>query len=96
VYHRLVRRPYAWLLGASALFGFSRRRREPEAATADPRAEELRSKLAESRSIVAEREEFEAAELPIDRAEPAPEDPESRRRAVHESARATVEQMRRR
>ena len=62
----------------------------------DSRADELRRKLAESRSLVEEREEFEAAELTVDLAEPAPEDPESRRRAVHDSARATVEQMRRR
>jgi hypothetical protein len=93
-----VRKPLAWLLGAFALFGFLRRRREPDAVVAevDPRAEELRRKLAESRSIVEERDEFEGAELTVDLAEPAPEDPESRRRAVHDSARATVEQMRRR
>jgi hypothetical protein len=78
------------------LFGFLRRRREPLAVEHDPRAEELRRKLAESRALVGEREEFEGAELTVDRAEPAPEDPESRRRAVHESARATAEQMRRR
>jgi hypothetical protein len=92
-----VKRPLAWLLGALAVFGFLRRRREPiAAAEADPRAEELRRKLAESRSIVEERDDFEGAELTVDLAEPAPEDPESRRRAVHDSARATVEQMRRR
>ena len=92
-----MKRPPAWLLGAFALLGFLRRRREPAAAPpADPRAEELRRKLEESRTIVEERDEFEAAELTVDLAEPAPEDPESRRRAVHESARATVEQMRRR
>ena len=44
--------------------------------------------------MVEEREEFEGAELTVDRAEPAPEDPESRRRVVHETARATLEQMR--
>ena len=44
--------------------------------------------------MVEEREEFEGAELTVDRAEPAPEDPESRRRAVHEAGRATLEQMR--
>jgi len=92
-----VRRPLAWLLGAVAVFGFLRRRREPVTAEApDPRADELRRKLAESRSIVEERDEFEGAELTVDLAEPAPEDPESRRRAVHDSARETVEQMRRR
>lgn len=83
----------AWGLGAFALFGFLRRRREP-VDDADPRAEELRRKLEESRSIVEERDEFEGAELTVDRAEAAPEDPESRRRAVHESGRETVEQMR--
>jgi hypothetical protein len=75
-----VKRPLAWLLGAVAVFGFLR----------------LRRKLAESRSIVEEREEFEGAELTVDRAEPAPEDPEARRRAVHDSARATAEQMKKR
>ena len=72
---------------------FWRRRREP---AADPRAEELRRKLDESRSLVDERDEFEGAEVPVDRAEAAPEDPESRRRAVHESARATIDEMQRR
>jgi hypothetical protein len=91
-----VKRPLAWLLGAFALLGFLRRRREPDAAGGDPRADELRRKLAESRSIVEERADFEEAELTVDLAEPAPEDPETRRRAVHDSARATVEQMRKR
>jgi hypothetical protein len=31
----------------------------------------------------------------VDLAEPAPENPESRRRAVHDAGRATVERMRR-
>jgi len=91
-----VKRPLAWLLGAVAVFGFLRRRREPVPEALDPRAEDLRRKLAESRSIVEERDEFEGAELTVDRAEPAPEDPASRRRAVHESARATAEQMKKR
>jgi hypothetical protein len=75
--------------------GFLRHKRESQSGS-DPRAEELRRKLAESRAMVAEREEFEAAELTVDLAEPAPEDPESRRQSVHEAARATVEQMRER
>jgi hypothetical protein len=91
-----VRRPLAWFLGAIAVFGFLRGRREPEPDAVDPRAEELRRKLVDSRSIVEERDEFEGAELTVDLAEPAPEDPQSRRRAVHESARATVERMRKR
>jgi hypothetical protein len=88
-----VRRLLAWLFGGFALFGFLRRRREPR-VDPDPRAEELRRRLAESRSIVEERDEFEAAELTVDLAEPAPEDPESRRRSVHEAGRAALEQMR--
>ena len=75
------------------MLSFLRRRREP---AADPRADELRRKLDESRSIVEERDEFEGGELTVDQAEPAPEDPESRRRVLHDSARATGEQMRRR
>jgi hypothetical protein len=90
-----VRKPLAWLLGGFALFGFLRRRRAQDVAVSDPRADELRRKLEESRSIVEERDEFEGAEPTVDRAEPAPEDPESRRRAVHDSGRATVERMRR-
>ena len=90
-----MKRLAAGVLGGFAVFGFLRRRREPRGEAPDPRADELRRKLAESRSIVDERDQFEGAELTIDRAEPAPEDPESRRRAVHESARATVDQMRR-
>jgi len=77
------------------VFGFLRRRREPVAAASDPRAEELRRKLAESRTIVEERDEFEGSELTVDLAEPAPEDPEARRRVVHDAGRETVERMRR-
>jgi hypothetical protein len=76
------------------MLGFLRRRREPVDVADDPRAEELRRKLAESRTIVEERDEFEGAEVTVDLAEPAPEDPESRRRAVHEAGRETVERMR--
>jgi hypothetical protein len=88
-----VRRLLA-LFGGFALFGFLRRRREPQQVGLDPRAEELRQRLAESRAIVAERDEFESAEVTVDLAEPAPEDPESRRRSVHDAGRAAVEQMR--
>jgi hypothetical protein len=84
------------LVGGFAAFGYLRRRREAPVPDVDPRAGELRRKLAESRAIVEEREEFESAELTIDLAEPAPEDPDSRRRAVHDAARETVEQMRKR
>jgi hypothetical protein len=59
----------------------------PEAP--DPRAEALRAKLAEAKEVVDERDEFEAAETPVDEA-----DPDERRRRVHDAARATVEEMR--
>jgi hypothetical protein len=89
-----VRRPLARLLGGFALPGFLRQRRKLVAVGFDSRAEELRRKLVESRSIVEERDEFEGAELTVDQAEPVPEDPEARRRVVHEEARATAERMR--
>jgi hypothetical protein len=95
-----MRRPAAWLIGAFAAAGLLRRRKtsvsavEPDVGP-DPRAEELRRKLAESRSIVDEREEFEAAETTVDVVE-APGDPEVRRRAVHEAGRAAAERMRER
>jgi len=67
---------------------------EPEPRD-DPRAEELRARLAEARTMVEEREEFEAAETPVDRAEPGPELDERRRR-VHDEGRRAAERMRRR
>lgn len=89
-----MRRPLAWLLGGFAVFGFLRRRSTP-GEVADPRAEELRRKLAESRELDAERDELEAAETRVDEAE-ALEDPDTRRRAVHDAARATADRMRER
>jgi hypothetical protein len=59
----------------------------------DPRAEELRQRLEESRPVVEEREEFEAAETTVDTVEAVPEDPEERRRAVHAEGRSTVDRM---
>jgi hypothetical protein len=100
-----MRRPLTVLSGAIAGFGLYRlvvsRRRAPvggappEPPRDDPRAEELRRKLAESRTIVEEREEFESAETTVDRAEPAPE-VDARRKRVHEEGRRTAERMRRR
>jgi hypothetical protein len=98
-----VRRLLTLLSGAAAGFGLYRllaRRRpapvwEEPPAPEDPRAEELRRRLAEARTMVEEREEFEAAETPVDRAEPAPEVDERRRR-VHDEGRRAAERMRRR
>jgi hypothetical protein len=96
-----VRRPIAWLLGAIALLGLLRRRRaattarsRPEGDPSDPRAEELRRRLAESRALVEERETFESAEPTVDQTEHAPDDPERRRQAVHEAGRQVAREMR--
>ena len=80
-----MRRPLAWLF---------RRRPPAEAESPDPRADELRERLAEARSLVDERDEFEAAETTVDQAEPAMPTADERRREVHEAGRARVEQMR--
>jgi hypothetical protein len=99
-----MRRLLTLLSGAIAGFGLyrlvaSRRRvpvfEGPPEPREDPRAEELRRRLAESRTMVEEREEFESAETPVDRAEPAP-DVEARRTRLHEEGRRTAERMRRR
>ena len=99
-----MRRPLTVLSGALAGFGLYKllaARRQapvfegPPEPREDTRAGELRRKLAESRTIVEEREEFESAETPVDRAEPAPE-VDVRRQRVHEEGRRTAERMRRR
>jgi acetyl-CoA carboxylase carboxyltransferase component len=65
------------------------RRRTPEAPPED-RAAALRQKLAESREVVEEREEYEAAETPVDTVA----DVDEARRAVHERGREAAEHMR--
>jgi hypothetical protein len=83
------------------------RRRKPPAIpepvhSPDPRAEELRRRLEESRGLLGEREEFEAAETPVDVVEPpVPAGPQSgedgvdaRRREIHERGRSVAEEMR--
>ena len=104
----MARNRLAWLggvaLGAVALARALTRRPPPpvqapapqpeaEPSGPDPRAEELRTKLAEARELADEREEFERAETPVDQAEPVA-DPEARRRSVHESGRSAAERMR--
>jgi hypothetical protein len=78
-------------LGAVAARLLRRRRAEPKA---DPRADELRQRLDESRSVAAERDEFEAAETPVDEVEPVP-GVDERRRELHDQARSAAEEMRR-
>ena len=89
-----MRARIAWLAGAAGagVAVYRRLRRSPDAAE-DPRAEELRRKLDESRSIVEEREEFEEAETPMDEVT-GPAEVEDRRKAVHERGRAAADEMR--
>jgi hypothetical protein len=90
-----MRNRLAWIGGVAGGFALLRlltRRRlgapVTEPPPPDPRAEELRRRLDESRPIVAEREEFEQAETPVDAAV------EDRRRDVHDRARETARRMR--
>ena len=92
-----MRSRFAWLLaGFGAVTAASRYIRRRQAAAAppepavDPRADELRRRIEDSRGLEEEREEFEAAETPVDEAA----DPEARRRHVHERGRAAAERMR--
>jgi hypothetical protein len=86
-----VRNRAAWIAGALGTAGVVYRalRRQPKQA-ADPRADELRRKLDESKPIVEEREEFEAGETAVDEAQTLDE----KRAAVHERGQAAVRDMR--
>ncbi len=85
----------AWLAGAAgAGVAVYRKLRRVPAPVEDPRAEELRRKLDESRTIVEEREEFEAAETPVDEVTGPEAEVEDRRNAVHERGRAAADEMR--
>jgi hypothetical protein len=90
-----VRRLFAWVAGAAgglaAYRALKGRRPEPETA-ADTRADELKARLAQAREAVDDREEFEAGEVTVDRAEPL--DPQARRAQVHEQGRAALDEMR--
>jgi hypothetical protein len=77
------------LVGVFAIWRWFRRKPEPEPEPAGDPAAELRAKLEESREVVDEREAFEEGETTVD----AAPDPESRRRAVHEDARARLEKL---
>ena len=91
-----MRSRLAWLLagfGLAAAIAARLRSRPapyvPDEPAPDPRADELARRIAESRAVIDEREEFEAAETPLDEA-----DPESRRREIHDRGRAAVDRMR--
>jgi hypothetical protein len=93
-----MRRLLAWLAGAAGALAAYRALGRRRAATAlppapepDPRASELRARLAEARAAGDDREEFEAGETPVDQAVPL--DPDARRREVHEQGRAAIDEM---
>lgn len=92
-----MNRRFAFLTGGAAvgLAGAWRliRRRPPAPEAADPRADELRSRLDESRPVVEDREEFEGAETTVDAVDAIP-DPDERRRSVHAEGRSVVDRMR--
>ena len=82
----------AWIAGALGAAGvaYGALRRRPRAA-ADPRADELRRKLDESKQVVDDRAEFESGETPVDQAEVSPD---AKRAAVHERGQAAAREMR--
>ena len=88
------------LLGSAAVAGaaayrFFRRAPAPTHVP-DAHADELRAKLAESRAVVEDRDEFDSAETPVDEVEDAvAPDLGDRRRAVHERGRHVADEMRR-
>ena len=65
-----------------------RRRHASPLPPAPHPADALRAKLEESRAVAGDREEFEAGETPVDEA-----DLDTRRRAVHEQARAQLDEL---
>jgi hypothetical protein len=88
----------AWVAGAAgAAIAAWRKFRQPPpepVPVEDPRAEELRQKLEESRAVIDAPEELDPAETTVDEAEPV--DVQDRREAVHERGRAAADEMRRR
>ena len=88
-----MRNRAAWIAGALGAAGVAYRslRRQPKPA-ADPRADELRRKLDDSKQLVEEREQFESGETPVDEVEAATL--EGKRTAVHERGHEAARQMR--
>jgi hypothetical protein len=83
-----VRGRTAWIAGALGAAGVAYRALRRKQPAADPRADELRRKLDESKPLVEEREEFESGETPVDEATL-----DEKRAAVHEQGRAAMREM---
>ena len=89
-----MRSSLAWLAGALGLAGVYKtlkRHPEPAVEAPDPRADELRRRIDEAKPLVEEheQEQFSSGEQPVDEA-----DPDAKRRALHDRARAAAEEMR--
>ena len=95
-YHRAgMRRSLAWLgltVGALAFWRWRLQRRRPAPTAAEDPAEELKRKLAESRSAESPPAP-EAEEAPVDELDQAEPSLDNRRRAVHDRARQTIDEM---
>ena len=88
-----MRNRAAWIAGTLGAAGVAYRtlRRRPRPA-ADPRADELRRKLDDSKQLVEEREQFESGETAVDEVESPTL--EGKRAAVHERGHAAAREMR--
>jgi hypothetical protein len=89
-----MRNRLAWVAGAVGAAGVAYRalRHRPTTEPAsDPRADELRRKLDESKAAGDDRDEFESGETSVDEAEASVD---AKRAAVHERAREATREMR--
>jgi hypothetical protein len=80
-----MKRLVAGLAGIAGIAWF--RRRKPQGPGP---ADELKAKLAEAREVADDRAEFEAGEKPVDE---IPDDLDTRRRDVHDRARAAIDDL---
>ena len=91
-----MRNRAAWIAGALGAAGMAyralrRRRSDLDQEAPDPRADELRRKLDDSKQLVEERQEFESGEMAVDEVE-APT-VEGKRAAVHERGSEAAREM---
>jgi hypothetical protein len=92
-----MRNRLAWVAGALGAAGVAyravrRRTRDLDHKAPDPRADELRRKLDDSKQLVEEREEFESGETSVDEVDSTTL--EDKRAAVHERGHAAAREMR--
>jgi hypothetical protein len=82
-----MKRLLALLAGALGLRALLRRRSR-EVASEEQRADDLRAKLAESRTVEGDRADFESGETPVDEADVA-----TKRADVHARAREAIDDL---